>query len=303
MPLGPDDYLIRRTMTDIGSLDAVAFRMPCPKFERNTLTVTFWFQAKHLVRLQVLANVGNAGSSRAGWSVYLFEGQLVFCAGFDGGHVAVIAVTVMETDRWYHFAGVIDRTARTLTGYLNGLTEGWQACQPEEYARPNPIDTETQLVIGGYTDPAGGHYDHTFGRNRSGLIDDFRLYDRSLSAAELLTFIPEHRRPPTARFSVDPDDGQAPHVVKFDASDSKSEADPICCLWDFGDGATGTGLSPTHLYAYAGTYVVRLTVIDENHNQARTIQPITLSGRKNPLKVGPVFVNGQEVQEFKNSSL
>jgi sialidase-1 len=294
MPLGPDDYLIRRTMTDIGTLDVVPFSMPCPSVDSTTLTIAFWFRAQSLARMQVLANTGDNGGSWAGWSVYLFEGQLAFRAGFDGGHVAVTTVAVVETDRWYHFAGVIDRTARTLTGYLDGSTVGWQARHPEEFAQPNPTATETQLVLGGYTDPAGGHYDHTFGRNRSGLIDEFRLYDRTLSAAELLTFIPENRRPPTARFSVDPDDGQAPLVVKFDATDSRSEADSIFYLWDFGDGATGVGLAPTHRYAYAGTYTVRLTVVDENHDQASTTRPITLSGRKSPLNVRPVFVNGQE---------
>jgi PKD repeat protein len=30
--------------------------------------------------------------------------------------------------------------------------------------------------------------------------------------------------------------------------------------WDFGDGATSSQQNPTHLYAEAGDYVVRLTV-------------------------------------------
>ncbi len=33
--------------------------------------------------------------------------------------------------------------------------------------------------------------------------------------------------------------------------------------WDFGDGGTGTGESPTHIYVAAGTYVVELTVTDD----------------------------------------
>jgi len=35
--------------------------------------------------------------------------------------------------------------------------------------------------------------------------------------------------------------------------------------WDFGDGTTGTGPSPTHAYATAGTYNITLTVIDDNN--------------------------------------
>jgi hypothetical protein len=33
--------------------------------------------------------------------------------------------------------------------------------------------------------------------------------------------------------------------------------------WDFGDGNTGTGVAPSHTYAAAGTYIVSLTVVDD----------------------------------------
>ncbi|MES2772969.1 MAG: PKD domain-containing protein [Bacteroidota bacterium] len=33
-------------------------------------------------------------------------------------------------------------------------------------------------------------------------------------------------------------------------------------VWDFGDGTTGTGMNPTHLYTQAGTYIIRLLATD-----------------------------------------
>lgn len=50
--------------------------------------------------------------------------------------------------------------------------------------------------------------------------------------------------------------------VQFDASPSSGN-DPLTYDWDFGDGDTGTGITPVHTYASPGTYSVTLTVTDE----------------------------------------
>jgi PKD repeat protein len=49
--------------------------------------------------------------------------------------------------------------------------------------------------------------------------------------------------------------------------------------WDFGDGATGQGASPSHAYLTPGTYTVAVTVTDSNHLKTTadttfTVQPI-----------------------------
>ena len=54
-------------------------------------------------------------------------------------------------------------------------------------------------------------------------------------------------------------------TITFDSAGSSDAEDPNTALtfaWDFGDGNTGTGQSPTHSYAVAGTYTVTLTVTD-----------------------------------------
>jgi PKD repeat protein len=53
--------------------------------------------------------------------------------------------------------------------------------------------------------------------------------------------------------------------LQLDGSGS-SDADGtiVDYIWDFGDGTTGSGMSPTHTYASAGSYVVHLTVTDND---------------------------------------
>jgi PKD repeat protein len=69
--------------------------------------------------------------------------------------------------------------------------------------------------------------------------------------------------PPTAALTISPTQLQAGGPVSFDASASSDAGASITSYaWDFGDGATAQSLSPSHTYATAGTYLVRLTVTD-----------------------------------------
>jgi len=54
-------------------------------------------------------------------------------------------------------------------------------------------------------------------------------------------------------------------VVSFDASGS-TDADGtiVSWAWNFGDGATGSGMTAAHAYAASGTYAVTLTVTDDD---------------------------------------
>ncbi len=70
-------------------------------------------------------------------------------------------------------------------------------------------------------------------------------------------------QPPTARFAPSMKSPQTDQNVTFDASASSDPDGTITAYaWSFGDGTAGTGVTATHSYATAGTYIVSLTVTD-----------------------------------------
>ncbi|MEM8863486.1 MAG: PKD domain-containing protein, partial [Chloroflexota bacterium] len=66
---------------------------------------------------------------------------------------------------------------------------------------------------------------------------------------------------PQALFTTSVDMGVAPLEVQFT---NQSAGTIVMTEWDFGDGQSGTGLSPSHIYAQAGTYTAKLTVSNDN---------------------------------------
>ena len=70
--------------------------------------------------------------------------------------------------------------------------------------------------------------------------------------------------PPEAEFSATPTFGDIPLTVYFDASASLDPDGSIAAYdWDFGDGSTGSGMTPDHTYSAAGDFTVSLTVTDD----------------------------------------
>jgi PKD repeat protein len=63
--------------------------------------------------------------------------------------------------------------------------------------------------------------------------------------------------PPQAAFLAVPSEGPRPLMVQFTDA---TEQNVTSRAWDFGDGATGTEISPTHTYTRSGTFYVTLVV-------------------------------------------
>ena len=105
--------------------------------------------------------------------------------------------------------------------------------------------------------------------------------------------------PPTFIAALDPEIGNIPPIanangpyngtagipVTFDGSASNDpDGSIVTYSWDFGDGATGSGVSPTHTYFGAGTYNVSLTVTDNAGENATAISTATIGlGNQPPV--------------------
>ncbi|WP_198295056.1 immunoglobulin-like domain-containing protein, partial [endosymbiont of Ridgeia piscesae] len=124
-------------------------------------------------------------------------------------------------------------------------TTGWQSVEINLGSLPTG---EHSLII-------GGHNNLKTSANESTriLIDDLQL--RSAGVINLV---------PNAVARVIESTGVVPFTAVFDANGSNDPNGSIVDYsWDFGDGNSATGATPSHIYTSAGTYTVTLTVTDD----------------------------------------
>ncbi len=97
----------------------------------------------------------------------------------------------------------------------------------------------------------------------------------------VITVIDPNQRP-VAAFVSDNETGIAPVTIAFDASGSSDpDNDTLTYTWDFGNGATATGVTTTYEYIDEGTFEVILTVSDGKLEDTAT-KTITIT-TENPV--------------------
>ena len=97
---------------------------------------------------------------------------------------------------------------------------------------------------------------------------------------------PAENQAPTASFIVT--EGSGTRSFSFDAGGSSDPDGEIASYaWDFGDGETATGETPSHSYAEPGSYTVTLTVTDDNDAEASTSEQVEAN-----------YTSGEVEQEF-----
>ncbi|MFB0558515.1 MAG: PKD domain-containing protein, partial [Candidatus Bathyarchaeia archaeon] len=91
--------------------------------------------------------------------------------------------------------------------------------------------------------------------------------------------------PPVASFTVSPEEPTVREAVHFTDTSAVYRGDIRAWRWDFGDGRNSTEQNPTHLYYDKGTYLVSLTVEDDE-------------GRVNTSSASVMVVNLPPVASF-----
>src|SRR5438094_1988384 len=82
-------------------------------------------------------------------------------------------------------------------------------------------------------------------------------------------------------FTYSPTSPQPSDSINFTAS-ARGGNPPYSYSWDFGNGASASGVSATYSYASAGSYVVTLTVIDSANRSNDTSQSLTIYSPAHP---------------------
>jgi len=88
---------------------------------------------------------------------------------------------------------------------------------------------------------------------------------------------------PEANFTLTPVAGTAPLQVNFDATASTDKDGTITTYtWQFGDGTSGSGITTSHLYTVAGSYIASLVVTDNKGATDTSSQTVTVNTVKLP---------------------
>ncbi len=158
-----------------GSDDYV--ELPKDVGELSNLTVSVWLKPTDL-RWGVIASKVPAGNSGGkGWmSRFSNSSELRFRLGGASGSNNEIASDVSQftTGNWFHYAASFDKITRIGKVYKNGTV-----VKTQNMGNRSPAGGDDVLWIGRSENYSAAKY--------KGLMDDFRIYDRALTDAEVST--------------------------------------------------------------------------------------------------------------------
>jgi PKD repeat protein len=134
----------------------------------------------------------------------------------------------------------------TLYGISRGYPAGWSLSSPYSVTVNAGETVNIPFSVTASSSATPGTYSYTLYAN---------------GAAGATGYVEILNTPPVANAGVD-QNAFTNATVSFDGSLSSDREGAINYLWNFGDGATSTGRTPTHTFTVVGVYTVTLTVTD-----------------------------------------
>lgn len=131
--------------------------------------------------------------------------------------------------------------------------------------------------------------DHTYKEPGTYTVKVVTVDDKGAKSEAAQITITVKNAPPQAEAQATLTRGQAPLTVEFDAGASNDPDGNITKYeWDFGDGTKGSGQKVRHEYAQAGSYIVTLTVTDDNGATVTATLTITVEAATPQAKLWEV---------------
>jgi PKD repeat protein len=215
-------------------------------------SMEFWLKTTTNSGGKLLGYGSNATGDSSSYDRHVYmtnDGRLVY-GNYNNGTYTIETSKAYNDGTWHHV--VATQGANGMTMYVDGSLVG----------------TNSDTVAQGYTgywrvggDNMNGWPDQPSSEYFNGQMDEVAIYPTALTADQASTHyqLAQGLTAPTAQFTAT---SQA-LVASFDATGSTAPGSQTVTSysWDFGDNtALGSGSTPTHTYAAAGTYTVALTV-------------------------------------------
>ncbi|MBD2892814.1 hypothetical protein amrb99_17320 [Actinomadura sp. RB99] len=222
-------------------------------------SVEAWVKTASRSGGKIIGYGGSASGNSSSYDRHLYmtnDGRVVFGV-YPGAAKTVQSGAGLNDGAWHHVVGTLDGSAG-MRLYVDG----------EQVAADGGVTSAQSYAgywrIGG--DNLSGWPNRPSSDYLNGTIDEPAVYPRALTADQvsrhhgLGTGTVRPNQPPAAAFTSSCDS----LACSFDGSASSDPDGTVTgYAWDFGDGTAGTGAQPSHAYASAGDYTVKLTVTDD----------------------------------------